>query len=292
MRMFANSLPVLLVVAGCLVDARVEVDDKSMEELERLMFRSACWGDQAIADDVKAQRAAMKRCGLLDQQATTAPASVTTNPGFRVQQIVRSPVSTSLLPSSSFLYNPYVQVHRGKRDVTAADKQEVIDSVNDYAAQTLAKVTALRCVKIELGELDKNGQLDPSGWTKENLARDLASTKAGKDQDFVNKFLNEILRCYNIYQNTPFEFDSTVHPLVAEAERQKVFFDCGWRAENQICAKYLLNQFFQEMYGVGPLPAGLPADKFDAATRAIKALDETVTPEAKYVNDYYFSKKP
>ena len=24
------------------------------------------------------------------------------------------------------------------------------------------------------------------------------------------------------------------------------------------------------MYGVGPLPAGLPADKFDAATRAIK----------------------
>ena len=26
-----------------------------MEELERLMFRSACWGDQAIADDVKAQ---------------------------------------------------------------------------------------------------------------------------------------------------------------------------------------------------------------------------------------------
>ena len=111
------------------------------------------------------QRAAMKKCGLLDQQATTAPASVTTNPGFRVQQvnmsndaalylskdvfssisdtiprvlthihtsfsrlvvlihlelwrteymfclqIVRSPVSTSLLPSSSFLYNPYVQV--------------------------------------------------------------------------------------------------------------------------------------------------------------------------------------
>ena len=26
-----------------------------MEELERLMFRSACWGDQAIADDFKAQ---------------------------------------------------------------------------------------------------------------------------------------------------------------------------------------------------------------------------------------------
>ena len=53
----------------------------------------------------------------------------------------------------------FVEVHRGKRDVTAADKQEVIDSVNDYAAQTLAKVTALRCVKIELGELDKGTRI-------------------------------------------------------------------------------------------------------------------------------------
>ena len=50
------------------------------------------------------QRAAMKKCGLLDQHATTAPASVTTNPGFRVQQVNLSNDAALYLSKDVFFF--------------------------------------------------------------------------------------------------------------------------------------------------------------------------------------------
>ena len=43
-------------------------------------------------------------------------------------------------------------------------------------------------------------------------------------------------------------------------------------------------------YGDGPMPAGLPGDKYDAATYAIEAMTETATPEEQCVYDFYYGK--
>merc|ERR1711860_438863 len=241
-----------VLLAGLVAEARVEVSETSMEHLQLYVLREKCWGEAAMAEYITFQEKAMKKCGLLKGSVPV------------VQQLLRTPVSTLLPSATTTLHvNPFVTLAgRRKRDtVSAADQAEVVSAVNSYIA----------------------------GWAKESLANDIGSTPAGSDPEFVAKFSNEMSRCYSIYQTQPVSLAAN-HPVIAEAMRMKVFFDCGRKAELDLCAKSLLLPIFKMEYGDGPMPAGLPGDKYDAATYAIEAMTETATPEEQCVYDFYYGK--
>merc|ERR1712200_117733 len=247
-----------VLLAGLVAEARAEVSETSMEHLQLYVLREKCWGEAAMAEYIAFQEKAMKKCGLLKGSVPV------------VQQLLRTPVSTLLPSATTTLHvNPFVTLAgRRKRDtVSAADQAEVVNAVNSYTAQMISKISALRCVMMEMGELDP----------------------AGSDPEFVAKFSNEMSRCYNIYQTQPVSLAAN-HPVIAEAMRMKVFFDCGRKAELDLCAKSLLLPIFKMEYGDGPMPAGLPGDKYDAATYAIEAMTETATPEEQCVYDFYYGK--
>jgi len=269
-----------VLLAGLVAEARVEVSETSMEHLQLYVLREKCWGEAAMAEYIAFQEKAMKKCGLLKGSVPV------------VQQLLRTPVSTLLPSATTTLHvNPFVTLAgRRKRDtVSAADQAEVVNAVNSYTAQMISKISALRCVMMEMGELDAAGNINIAGWAKESLANDIGSTPAGSDPEFVAKFSNEMSRCYNIYQTQPVSLAAN-HPVIAEAMRMKVFFDCGRKAELELCAKSLLLPIFKMEYGDGPMPAGLPGDKYDAATYAIEAMTETATPEEQCVYDFYYGK--
>merc|ERR1711860_358521 len=241
-----------VLLAGLVAEARVEVSETSMEHLQLYVLREKCWGEAAMAEYIAFQEKAMKKCGLLKGSVPV------------VQQLLRTPVSTLLPSATTTLHvNPFVTLAgRRKRDtVSAADQAEVVNAVNSNIA----------------------------GWAKESLANDIGSTPAGSDPEFVAKFSNEMSRCYNIYQTQPVSLAAS-HPVIAEAMRMKVFFDCGRKAELELCPKSLLLPIFKMEYGDGPMPAGLPGDKYDAATYAIEAMTETATPEEQCVYDFYYGK--
>merc|ERR1712241_656062 len=247
-----------VLLAGLVAEARVEVSETSMEHLQLYVLREKCWGEAAMAEYIAFREKAMKKCGLLKGSVPV------------VQQLLRTPVSTLLPSATTTLHvNPFVTLAgRRKRDtVSAADQAEVVNAVNSYTAQMISKISTLRCVMMEMGELDA----------------------AGSDPEFVAKFSNEMNRCYNIYQTQPVSLAAN-HPVIAEAMRMKVFFDCGRKAELELCAKSLLLPIFKMEYGDGPMPAGLPGDKYDAAPYAIEAMTETATPEEQCVYDFYYGK--
>merc|ERR1712200_360734 len=137
-----------VLLAGLVAEARVEVSETSMEHLQLYVLREKCWGEAAMAEYIAFQEKAMKKCGLLKGSVPV------------VQQLLRTPVST-LLPSAT------TTLH-----------------VNPYTAQMISKISALRCVMMEMGELDVAGNINIAGWAKESLANDIGSTPAGSDPEF------------------------------------------------------------------------------------------------------------
>jgi len=278
---------IALVLVGLVSAQGSEISEKTWEKVHRYSLLCNCYGEASMAQWDVLQHTAMKKCGLKTNIAPVVP--------IQAQAVFRAPTSTYQISS----YNPYVSqglyaggAGRRKRQTLNPTIEDKIDFLNDLAQFTgtlQSKMSALKCVLSEMGFLDAYGAINTAKLTYQSVAADMAGTKAGQDPDFVKSMSDNWLKCLDISNSWPQSALDT--PFKAEYGRRMIFFNCAKKVEENCCAKFMMHNHLESMYGVGATAKpGMPVDKYEAAALAVKVMSETATPEEQCVEDFFWAK--
>jgi len=281
--MLVSVFALVLVCLSSSTRAMEEISEKTWEKLHRYSLLCNCYGEASMAEFDVLQHNAMKKCGLKSSNVVV-----------QTQAVYAAPTSTYAISS----YNPYVSQGlytsggRRKRQTLQPTIEDKVDFLNDLAQFTgtlQSKMAALKCVLTEIGLLDAYGAINTAKLTYQAVATDMARTKAGQDPQFVKDISDNWLKCLDIANSFP--ASALDNPFKAEHGRHMIFFNCAKKVENNCCAKFLMNQHLETMYGPGATAKpGMPVNKFDAAALAVKVMAETASPEEMCVEDFLWGK--
>jgi len=284
----------LVVVLGLASVQASEIGEDTWEKLHRYNLMTQCWGEDAMAAlDIKLMTA-MEKCAGPKPPVSAVNLPMPLAPR---QAMMRSPMNTIYYPAYH-QYNPFVSqglYGRRKRGAegdlmpTKEDEMRFLGKMSDFKGMMETKMGNLSCVLQECGILDAAGNINSDMLTYDAVKEMYGNTKAGSDPAFLMKYANEMKDCLDVSNSWP-QSALNRNPWMAVHGRHMIFFSCVKRCEDNMCAKYLMQQHLERMYGSGPTKPGMPEDKYDAAAMAVKVMMETATPEEKFMDKFFWGK--
>merc|ERR1712168_333286 len=198
----------------------------------------------------------------------------------------------------TLLSNPAIaallQQQRGKREVEGLigkneeDKMELMEDLLDFKAGMETKIGNLACVLTQMKMLDAAGDINIDLYSYQSLYGMLKDTPAGADVSFLRKMADGFSDCHDISRSWP-QQSLDRKPITKKHGRHIIFFECAKKVEMKMCTKFQISQWLELLYGdYASANLGLPADKYDAAAMAIKAMYSATTDEEMFVDDFFW----
>jgi len=249
-------------------------------KFDRYNLYSKCYGEKFVYEYNKDISKAYDYCKKNPSEvAKFNKGSPFTDDDWRdLSGLVESPAVARFLPHD-----------RSRRD--ASDLKEEIE---EQKQEIMKKIGMLGCVLTKL-HLMKDNQIDISHLTTDVLGEyfsDAPPNTAGTDKDFIQKFVNMIQDCKAISDNWP-QAMLNRHPMMAAHGRKKIFFECMFKGEEEICYKWqaynAMKNFFRIDTGTEDLGAG--GDKFEQAKTAwLTNWEHEMDDEKRFVMDFFWSR--
>ena len=245
--MLLRKLTLLVLGLMCLLPSKADIHSSVLQKIHVYNLRVVCWGKEAM--------------GLYDLQLHNAMVACGTIPASLDRKV------------------------RRKRDVTNYALHMDAD-IQTFYESLRSKVENLMCVLKEFKWLNAAGEMDPTFFNLTNVQK-YASTPAGSDPVWLNKFSNAMTNCYDIAMSWPTSAHKD-NAFLAEHGRRMVYFKCLKKVEIDMCAKFEMAGYFADTTGEQIDPATYnAADKYDAAAMAIMIKEETSSKEYRFVDKFY-----
>jgi len=188
----------------------------------------------------------------------------------------------------------FLPENRRRRDTTDDLKEEIQESREEL----MKNLGLLGCAlnKINFLDLSTNeinvDHLDMDMFRKYFV--DAPEDSAGKDEEFLQKLVYMLQDCKSISDNWP-QTALDRHPMMAAHGRKKVFFECMFKSEEELCYKWqsfkAIQQTLEQINDGGLSDLGLHGDKFEQAktawlTHYTRRMDDGV----RFVMDFFWSR--
>jgi len=292
---------------------------KWVEKLKQMHFKCNCWGEKTMMKMHHMIEEVCKECegmdGMLDidlfenddddaEDLVMDLASASSSP-FKFGQNYQTMPTTSQWQTLWNLYQPYYAsgtypsypastYYRGKRAAmnkpSAEEMQEFMGQVAMFKDMKKSMVNNMTCVLTKLGKLDKNLDINLSFFTDKMWT--MMAPGEEPEPEFKAK-MNEVYNtCHELSQSIPQSVLDKKGPMFKQFGRQKMFFKCCHKMEKAVCVKKDLLKFTEMMYGKEAFAQrekfGLPADKYEAAMMKWAVKDAYMTPNQKFMNQFFF----
>merc|ERR1712198_178964 len=279
-------LPVILSLLALTAVQGTEIDDDTMDKINRWNLLSFCYGQEWLEQFGELQYKLSIECGA-------TPSLVT--PTANLQLPVTANVLGTTYHVPTYMYAPVITPgvygKKKKRQATASPDLSGLfsEGLADYQMEMASKIGNLSCVLKGMGILDAAGNINAASISYEKLTEEMSKTKAGSDPAFLIKLAQDWNDCLDIPNTWP-QKALDRHPMLQMYGRQYIFFDCMKRTEVQACAKFQLSQYVESMLGNNQLVDSLPGDKYDKANMAYDVLVHATTPAEKFIDDFFWGK--
>jgi len=175
---------------------------------------------------------------------------------------------------------------RSKRSLALEDLKA---NIPEHMLEMKAVVSRLRCVLKKMHYIDEDNNIKT--WEFENMKKMLAESPIGKDDEFLHKMHNMYTDCKEISQAWP-QTMLDRHPLMAKYGRKKIYLECRYKGEMELCYKWQIYQGMKMEFGIdaGATELGLPGDKFEQAKMAmVMGFEHNDDVADKYISDFFWS---
>jgi len=252
----------------------------------------ACWGkENALRFHVGIQQA-------VEQCANFGKPSISTKPANPWQTL---PAANSLNRGNvaNFWANSIFN-NRQKREATDGlletdeeDFQEFLDDFSDFKSDIGTRMGNLTCVMTKMDMLDSALQVNLPMYTGGFWDKiDLSKTLAGSDPVWRQMMTSGYTDCYSIAQTFPKEALEK-NPVTKVFGRHMIFFKCAAKVEKKCCYEAQMHDWVKTLYGDDESfnwgQYGLPTNKYERATLAIKVMTETASDEEEFVGDFFYA---
>jgi len=277
-----------------------EISDSIWEKLNRYNLMCQCFGDDFMASIDKKIMSAMDKCGGEKPPVTAVNLPMAVAPRAQMLRTAASPIKTYYIPAyQHHAYNPFlsnVYAGRRKRDAdsgylnpTKEDEMRFLGQLAEFKDTMETTIGNLTCVLQEMDILDAVGNINAAMLSYDSVKAMYGDSKAGSNPAWLAKYAEEMSDCLDISNAWP-QTSLNRNPFMAKHGRHMIFFNCWKRCKDNLCAKYLMQQHLERMYGSGPTKPGMPEDKYDAAALAVKVMSETASPEEKFMDKFFWGK--
>jgi len=297
-------MKLLLVTLGvvAVVQADPEMMKRMMDSIHAYNIRSQCWGEENVNAYHVAMVASMEKCMQLAPALDLLQLIKPLNNPF---QTLPAPVNNPFQKLQTFknldqlqsLWRSKRQASSGLLDADETDFIEFLQDFQDFKNGMASKMSNLTCVLTEMEMLTSDLKINMDAYTVEAITKPVEGvfkpelSVAGKDPAFAQKLADGFQDCYKISQNWP-QASLNRSPMKKIFGRHMIFFKCAHKKEMQMCAKAQMLQWLETIYGTDPEykpeDHGLPEDKYDAAAVSIMVLDNSYSPEEKFVGDFFW----
>merc|ERR1712168_1409859 len=164
------------------------------------------------------------------------------------------------------------------------DLSDLKEEIEEQKQEIMKKIGMLGCVLTKL-HLMKGNEIDIGHLADtdvlEEYFSDAPHNTAGTDKEFIQKFANMMQDCKAISDNWP-QAMLNRHPMMAAYGRQKIFFECMFKGEEEICYKW---QAYHGLKTFFKIDAG--EDKFEQAKTAwLTKWENDEDQEKRFVKDF------
>ena len=295
---------VILSILVSLAQAEDGVGWKMMQKIHKYNLFSRCWGDEYMAGFAVKIKKAMEFCGEVQSpmfggmKPFPLPAAIDNTQLEALRGLLSNPALATLLKGNQAnawqpFGNGFGRKKRALLDPTSEDEEEFMNDVLDFKAGMATKMGNMSCVLTQLEMLDAAGQINMHTFSMTHLSSLISKTPAGSDPEFLQMMVDRFGDCYEISRSFPQKaLDRHPNPMIKKYGRHHIFFKCAMKVEENCCVHFQLKQWVELMYG--PITQemiqkfGLPENKYDAATMAIKVMHESMSPEEKKVDDFFW----
>jgi hypothetical protein len=291
-------IAVILSVLATLAQAG-EIEWKMMQKIHKWNLYSRCWGDEAMGAFAVKMQKAMDFCSEVQSpifggnSAFPLPAPIDNNQLEALRGLLSNPNLAALLKGNqaNAWQNGFGRKKRALLEPTSEDEMEFMEDVMDFKAGMSTTIGNMSCVLTQMEMLDGAGNINMQSYSLAGLGPLLKNTPAGSDPAFMERLTTGFSDCYEISRAWP-QKSLDRNPMTMKYGRHKIFFKCAKKVEDHCCTQFQMKQWVESFYG--PLTDekiqrfGLPTDKYDAATFALKVMHKAMTPEQKKVDDFFW----
>jgi len=270
----------------------------------------ACWGRENALQFHAGLAEAIELCGGYGSPAslvkpvsnpwTTIPQPENNSP-FQTLPAGVSRINPAQYQNWNNIWSNYLgNNNRQKRQATDGlletdeeDFQEFLEDFEDFKEDMGYKMGNLTCVMTRMDMLDSALQVNLPMYTGGFWDKiDLSKTLAGSDPVWRQMMTSGYTDCYSIAQTFPKEALEK-NPVTKVFGRHMIFFKCAAKVEKKCCYEAQMHDWVKTLYGDDESfnwgQYGLPTNKYERATLAIKVMTETASDEEEFVGDFFYA---